>query len=206
MRVKYKVLEYRPEVEWIAVEFTHPDRPDEPWVKQFTFPDFNKEKLMDQIRAVASRIAGSWDRIPNHPTELTIPAVADIDVVPELYLPYEPNPQLEPEPDIDYWTQAKEPMDVSADPFAKTIPWIVRELSAEEQQQLIDMEADQIRRDRNWALMQTDWIFAPDVTVENMDEWLEFRQALRDVPQQANFPKEVEWPRHPNYKEDGSYL
>ena len=100
MKVNYKVLAYRPEAEFIAIEFTHPDRPDEPWVKQFEFPDFTRqEKLMDQIRAVASRIAGQWERIQEHPAELAIPETGQVDVVPELYLPYEPNPQYEEEPD-----------------------------------------------------------------------------------------------------------
>ena len=72
MKVNYKVLDYRPEYEWISVEFTHPDRPDEPWVRQFNFPTLAKEKLIDHLRAIASGIAGSWDRAqplckPDHP-------------------------------------------------------------------------------------------------------------------------------------------
>ena len=73
MKVNYKIIEYRPEREWISVEFTHPDRPNEPWTRQFHFPDFGREKLIEQLQAMASGIAGSWTRIPDHPGELTIP-------------------------------------------------------------------------------------------------------------------------------------
>ena len=110
MKVKYKVLEYLPEAEWIAVEFTHPDRPDEKWIKQFEFPDFTrKEKLIEQIHAIASRIAGQWTRIPDHPAELVIPESGTVEVEPELYLPYEPNPQYEEEPEWDHGLRSYSP-------------------------------------------------------------------------------------------------
>ena len=204
MKVNYKVLEYIPEAEWIAIEFTHPDRPDERWVKQFEFPDFTRaEKLMDQIRAVASRIAGQWERIQEHPAELVISESGQVDVVPELYLPYEPNPQLEPAPEIDEWTQELIPGDIES-PTQETIPWIVRDFTPEEVEAKLDSAAEGWRMDRDWALTQSDFIFAPDVTVEDMDAWLEYRQALRDITQQPDFPKDVQFPRRPDYKEDGS--
>ena len=92
MKVTYKVVDYRPEVEWIAIEFTHSDRPDEPWTEQFAFPDFTREKLIDHIRAVASRVAGSWTRKSDHPAELSIPETGVVDVEPELYLPMSQTP------------------------------------------------------------------------------------------------------------------
>jgi len=204
MKVKYKVIDYRPEVEWIAVEFTHPDQPDVVWTQQFSFPDFTrKEKLIDHLRAVASRIAGSWTRIPDHPESLVIPESGTVDVEPELYLPYEPNPQYEEEPEWDQWTQELIPGEVTS-PTQETIPWIVRDLTAEEIDQRLAEAAEGWRQDRNWALMQTDFIFSTDVTIENMDAWLEYRQALRDLTDQPNFPKDVQFPRRPDYKEDGS--
>lgn len=196
MKVTYKVVDYRPEVEWIAVEFTHADRPDEPWTQQFSFPDFTKEKLIDHIRAVASRVAGAWNRIEQHPAELTIPETGVVDVVPELYLPYEPNPQYEEEPEIDPWTQDLLPGDVES-PEQETIPWVVYDLTPEEVQARLDEAADAARNDRNWFLLQSDHIFCSDVQVEDRDAWLVYRQALRDLPAQPDFPKEIDWPKRP---------
>lgn len=206
MKVNYKVLEYIPEAEWIAIEFTHPDRPDERWVKQFEFPDFTRaEKLMDQIRAVASRIAGQWERIQEHPAQLVIPENGQVDVVPELYLPYEPNPQYEEEPEWDHWTQELIPGGIES-PTQETIPWIVRDFTPEEIAEREAYVAHTYRVDRNIALAESDFIFAPDSQPKRgtMDEWLEYRQKLRDLPSQPNFPKEVDWPRRPDYNEDGS--
>ena len=43
-----------------------------------------------------------------------------------------------------------------------------------------------IRRTRDSLLQQTDYMALSDVTMS--DEWKDYRQALREVPQQANFP------------------
>ena len=56
---------------------------------------------------------------------------------------------------------------------------------------------DQIRSQRNHLLSQTDWIFAPDVTLKNKEAWLTYRQALRDLPQSFSSPEEVVWPNKP---------
>jgi hypothetical protein len=137
---------------------------------------------------------------------LVIPETGEVDVVPELYLPYEPNPQLEPEPTIDHWTQDLIPGDITS-PTQETIPWIVYDLTEEEVAQRLDSEAYSLREDRDWLLMKSDWIFAPDSQVgEEMEAWLEYRQALRDIPEQEGFPKVVDWPRRPDYKEDGSTI
>lgn len=203
MKVNYKVLDYRPEAEWIAVEFTHPDKPDEPWVEQFLFPDFSKEKLLDHIQALASRIAGSWTRISGHPAKLTIPETGAVDVEPELYLPYEPNPQYEEEPEIDPWTQDLIPGEVES-PTQETIPWIVRDLTPEEIEDRLNSYTEQMRQERNWLLLQSDFCFAPDVSLsaEEKQQWATYRKELRDVPQQEGFPKDIVWPVKPGSGED----
>ena len=166
MKVNYKIVSYRPEHEWIEVEFTHPDRPNDPWVRRFSFPDFSREKLVDHLRAVASSIAGSWSRIPDHSAELSIPETGTLDVEPELYLPYEPNPQYEAEPEWDEWTQELLPGEVTS-PTQETIPWIVRDLTPEEVQQRLDDAAEAARQERNFYLLQSDHIFCTDVEVED---------------------------------------
>ena len=58
--------------------------------------------------------------------------------------------------------------------------------------------AAQVRAERDLRLMQTDWIYLPDVTPpKDIAAWQAYRQALRDVPQQVGFPGEVTWPVRP---------
>lgn len=63
----------------------------------------------------------------------------------------------------------------------------------EEQQKM------QIRAQRNSLLTLCDWTQLPDapLTTEQKQEWAEYRQALRDVPEQAGFPENVAWPLVP---------
>lgn len=55
------------------------------------------------------------------------------------------------------------------------------------------------KRERDNLLLQCDWTQLPDVTmsVEKAQEWKTYRQSLRDITLQANFPNEVIWPAKP---------
>ena len=55
--------------------------------------------------------------------------------------------------------------------------------------------ADQVRAERNTLLAATDWMALSDVTMS--PKWAAYRQALRDVPEQAGFPENVTWPIAP---------
>ena len=54
--------------------------------------------------------------------------------------------------------------------------------------------AKRIERDR--LLQQTDWMMFSD-TATPSQAWLDYRQALRDVPSQAGFPDNITWPSKP---------
>ena len=55
--------------------------------------------------------------------------------------------------------------------------------------------ADSVRADRNRRLAETDWRFRSDMTPSQA--WKDYCQALRDVPVQAGFPHNVQWPNKP---------
>ena len=57
-------------------------------------------------------------------------------------------------------------------------------------------QADQVRIDRNKRLAETDWTQLADSTADK-EAWATYRQALRDVPTQAGFPWNVQWPEQP---------
>jgi hypothetical protein len=54
-----------------------------------------------------------------------------------------------------------------------------------------------IRRTRNGLLSQSDWTQVLDAPVDRA-AWASYRQALRDLPQQAGFPHIIDWPVAPN--------
>ena len=61
----------------------------------------------------------------------------------------------------------------------------------------VEFYESEIRAQRNALLAQTDWTQATDVPQALKDKWAPYRQALRDVPQQAGFPMNVTWPTKP---------
>lgn len=53
-----------------------------------------------------------------------------------------------------------------------------------------------IRLKRNGLLAASDWTQLTDAPVDRAT-WATYRQALRDLPQQAGFPSNVQWPVEP---------
>tara|TARA_B100001996_G_C18302746_1_gene455316 strand:+ start:224 stop:568 length:345 start_codon:yes stop_codon:yes gene_type:complete len=54
-----------------------------------------------------------------------------------------------------------------------------------------------LRNDRDRLLTNTDWTQNADVPESTRTKWQSYRQALRDVPQQAD-PFNVTWPTEPS--------
>jgi len=59
-----------------------------------------------------------------------------------------------------------------------------------------DEAEDAVRNQRNRLLQDTDWMALSDNTMS--PAWASYRQALRDITDQAGFPYAVEWPTKPS--------
>lgn len=57
-------------------------------------------------------------------------------------------------------------------------------------------KASEMRQERNRLLTGSDWTQVKDAKVDQ-DAWATYRQALRDITQQAGFPWEITWPEAP---------
>jgi hypothetical protein len=62
---------------------------------------------------------------------------------------------------------------------------------------LPSIKSSAVRSRRNDFLAATDWAQGADVPQAIKDKWSAYRQALRDVPQQAGFPDNIQWPSKP---------
>lgn len=56
--------------------------------------------------------------------------------------------------------------------------------------------AAQVRGERDRLLKASDWTQVADAPVDQ-SAWATYRQALRDIPQQAGFPETITWPQEP---------
>lgn len=63
----------------------------------------------------------------------------------------------------------------------------------------LEQQAVAVRAERDARLEETDLIIirCAETSEPVPDEWKTYRQALRDIPQQANFPDDVIWPEQP---------
>ena len=59
--------------------------------------------------------------------------------------------------------------------------------------------AKEAREKRNALIAETDFMAMPDypLDAEKKGAVLAYRQALRDVPEQAGFPRQIDWPVKP---------
>jgi len=74
--------------------------------------------------------------------------------------------------------------------------YIVSDLSADESAAKVGAQWDVIRAERNKLLVASDWTQLPDAPVDAA-AWATYRQALRDVTNQAN-PFAIVWPESPS--------
>ena len=72
---------------------------------------------------------------------------------------------------------------------------VVAPFASPTQEELDVALAASVREERNAALAATDYVGLADYPAKAGE--LEYRQALRDVPQQASFPKTHTWPNKP---------
>ncbi len=77
-----------------------------------------------------------------------------------------------------------------------TQSWIVEDASESEiNQRRLDAE-NNIRSERNQKLAETDWIVTKSLELNQLipENYVSYRQALRDITQQETFPWHVDWP------------
>jgi hypothetical protein len=106
------------------------------------------------------------------------------------------NVTIAPNPDFNDRTQRL----VTQQPVLIDGVWTVTKAVVDKDQTQIDSENRQkeaeVRQTRGRLLTQSDWTQVADAPVDKT-AWATYRQALRDVPEQAGFPWEVTWPDQP---------
>lgn len=73
---------------------------------------------------------------------------------------------------------------------------VVESKTAEELQADVDSKSAKVRSERNAKLAETDWTQLADAPVDPA-VWAAYRQELRDVTKQPNFPTFIVWPVKP---------
>jgi hypothetical protein len=102
--------------------------------------------------------------------------------------------RIVPAPSQDYTKNITEGSPENVDGWRQT--WVVTDATTDEIAQRTQAQADGVRNQRNQSLSESDWTQVADAPVDKA-AWATYRQALRDVTQQAGFPWDVQWPVAP---------
>ncbi len=94
-------------------------------------------------------------------------------------------------PDYDHEIEALEPV---LPVTGHEVLFKIKPLSADVVNSVLDTRA---RSKREELLLQSDWTQLGDVPLPNKDKWQVYRQALRDITEQAEYPKTIVWPTPP---------
>ena len=80
------------------------------------------------------------------------------------------------------------------------LSWAVEKVPEKTEEEKLQEAKDQARAKRDSLLSSCDYFVMADYPASEEDKALviAYRQALRDVPQQAGFPYEIEWPEKPS--------
>lgn len=171
----YEIIKAVPQQLQLQVKYTKTDCPDF-WLN-FRVTDFSESNMHSVAQDGASRAKEFWDNIDGLPESVT-PISSTGTAKDRVYVDA---------PSFDPLTQEATFTWVESDD-ALTQTWTVVEKSDED-------KAKSIRGKRNSLLRDTDYHALSDVTMSN--EMATYRQDLRDVPQQEEFPTTVTWPTKP---------
>lgn len=73
----------------------------------------------------------------------------------------------------------------------------VADMGDEAKAALDAQQAASMRAERNRKLSETDWTQGKDIPDNVSNTWAVYRQQLRDLPTQAGFPWDINWPTQP---------
>ena len=84
------------------------------------------------------------------------------------------------------------------------IDWTQMKTAEQIEAERLEQASESVRNQRDRLLTETDWVVVKhnELGTSIPQEWLDYRQALRDITEQSGFPDNVEWPTAPsNHKE-----
>jgi hypothetical protein len=106
--------------------------------------------------------------------------------------------QSTPAPQVPYTQAVRELDPVKVDNMWKQ-QWEVYDLSQQEIDAKTDQQAQSVRQQRDNMLSATDWRVIKSIETQTPEspEWMQYREDLRNIPQQEGFPWNVIWPTQP---------
>ena len=182
MNYTYEITKLSTSQEIIRIKYSATDKEDYYYSSRITA--FEEDDVQAIINAGANLAGAYWERDDDRPDSANVALTGSGTYT----APTDPVPtSVEDQPSYDYYTQQ---ITLSETPDANgVLTWTITDLSD-------DDKARNFRNQRDTLLEETDWMVLSDTPAAN-SEWLDYRQALRDITSQNTFPNSVTWPEKP---------
>jgi len=194
MNYSYEFIEVSPKQLFVQVRYFKEGHPD--IFKNFIVSDFTEENIDLAVQEYAKNVVETWQSIEQAPESLVMSSSVKTAVYEEEdFIPVHMVTIQEPEPEFDFYTQKLESTYEETETEARH-GWLVSNLTEEEKAERLELGKIMLRQQRNDILRETDYLMFSD-TPEPSQAWIDYRQALRDIPSQAGFPTNIVWPTKP---------
>jgi len=80
-----------------------------------------------------------------------------------------------------------------------SIDWTQMKTAEQIEVERLGQASESARSQRDRFLAETDWVVVKhnELGTPIPQEWLDYRQALRDITKQSGFPDNIDWPQEP---------
>lgn len=175
--INFKILRYEPGNKMVQVRYSKEGKPDY-FVRSYIAGDWTEENIRNEAMAEQNveQATQYWSTM-DHSDEVVLSS--DSGQVKDRL--YEAHPEFNPNTQVLV-------RQVAESDTTMTYSYVVRNLTEEE-------IAGKIRDQRNKLLLITDAEMVSDRNPSQ--EMIDYRQALRDLPQQPGFPTDIQWPMRP---------
>ena len=195
MNISFEIIDGDPSREWIQVKYSNDSGRDYYTnLSPSSFVDSDIQALVEGYAPVAvayfERTVGRSDELSG--VTLTGSFTAEAE---QLEINVYPTQYPDSTPAFDPWTQY---LDVGPhNPGDQYYTWVVVDMDSAEETAYYNDAVASLKAERNARLFDTLWIFAEDDSATNESDWLTYRQELKDVTDQAGWPKTFTWPTPP---------
>ena len=197
MNLNWEIIDANPDYELLTVKYSNAAG-QEYW-RNLNPMVWTRDAIVSLIEGHGPHVAAFFERGEQRKTAPMekLPESGTFTCDPQKYwLDGEIPPTVIPEqPEFDIFTQRIEMSE--QEPGDPEHTWTIIDLTPEEQAEMLAAIEGGLRMQRNQLLLESDFFNFPDACVANVQDWLDYRQALRDLPTDPSWPRNVIWPTKP---------
>jgi len=132
--------------------------------------------------------------------KLDHPQISFSKITDAILAKYNVFPVIDEKPEFDKMTEKLVQTDILKTEKGWEVQYVIEQLPQTQKDKLLNDLKHSVRLERNNKLLKSDWFVLKAMEKGNavLQDVEEYRQALRDVPQQPDFPHNVAWPELPD--------